>query len=174
MSCAYRFGDRGRALPGGYTQVAIPVFMNKSNEVSIETFFTNSLRREFERSGVAKLSAKDDAPVVLEGEIMSVQFTPSAQVKNPALGFTLPLNAILNTEYRVVVVAKLKLRRKSDQRIMWEQSFNRERVYSAPQIGAEFINSANALYNQSSRLQTISTLADEIMEEAHDALTETF
>jgi hypothetical protein len=175
LACAYHIGDRGRALPGGYDQIAIPVFSNKSDEVSIETYFTNALRREFERSKVARVTSKDEAPVTLEGEITKVQVIPSAQaLAGQNLGNSLPGNTVLNTEYRVLLTAHLRLRRHSDQKIVWEQEFNREHVYDGPQIGADFINSANALYEQSSRLQTISQLADEMMEEAHDCLTENF
>jgi hypothetical protein len=74
----------------------------------------------------------------------------------------------------VVLTTLLRLRRNSDQRIIWSQEFQRERVYTAPQIGSDFINSADALYDQSSRLQTVAKLADEMMEEAHDVLTENF
>jgi hypothetical protein len=155
--------------------VAIPMFTNKSDEVGIETYFTNALRREFERSKVARLTNKDHAPVTLEGNIRSVEFSPTVQVlAGQALGTTLPGNTVLNTEYRVVLTAQLRLRRNSDQRVIWEQEFQRERVYTAPQIGADFINSADALYNQSSRLQTVAKLPDEMMEEAHDCLTENF
>jgi hypothetical protein len=168
-------GDSVRTLPGGYDQIAIPVFSNKSDEVSIETYFTNALRREFERSQVARVTSKDEAPVTLEGDITKVVVTPTAQaLAGQNLGNSLPGNTVLNIEYIVVVTARLRLRRHSDQKVIWEQEFNREHVYDGPQIGADFINSANALYEQSSRLQTISDLAEEMMEEAHDCLTENF
>lgn len=171
-SCAYHIGDRGRALPGGYDQVAIPVFNNKTDEVSVETYFTNALRREFERSTVAKITSKDAAPVTIEGEVRKIDIIPTVQVLAPANG--LPENSVLNTEYRVVVTTMLRLKRNSDQKVIWEQGFTREAIYTAPQIGLAYINSSNPLYNQSSRLQTVSKLADQMMEEAHDCLTENF
>ncbi len=174
-SCAYHLGDRGRALPGGYDQLAIPVFSNRSDEVSIETYFTNALRREFERSRVAKLMSKDDSPLTLEGEIRRVDVLPSVQIiQGNSTSPDFPVDTVLNTENRITLTVNLRLRRKSDQRIIWEQAFSRERVYSAPRVTLPFINSADPLYNQSSRLQTISRLADEMMEEAHDSLTENF
>ena len=152
--------------------MAIPIFNNRTDEVSVETYFTNALRREFERSAVAKITSKEAAPVTIEGEIQRVDVIPGVPVSSPTNG--LPPNTVLNTEVRVTVMAMLRLKRNSDQKIVWEQAFIRESVYTAPQIGLSYINSANANYNQSSRLRTVSKLADQMMEEAHDCLTENF
>ena len=60
-SCAYRWGSPDRSLPGGYRQVYIPVFKNLTPEPGIEVDFTNALRREFERSKIARISEYDAA-----------------------------------------------------------------------------------------------------------------
>jgi len=172
-SCAYRFGLSERALPGGYTQVAIPVFKNKTPEVGIEPIFTNALIRGFARSQVAKLTDKDAAPVVIEGTILTVKTLSSGPVERRGLA-TLPSDTVLMTQVRLQVTSEVILRRKSDDRVLWQSTFVNEKVYAAPQLGTAVVNSANATYNQSARIEFLSRLAEDMMSEAHDRLTENF
>jgi hypothetical protein len=171
--CAYHFGLTERALPGGYGQVGIPMFKNKSAEVGIEPLFTNSLITHFERSQAARVVDKDMAPVVLEGTINNVVTVQGAVTDSNTL-LSLPSNAVLVTVYRLQVTARLILKRKSDDKIIWQGSFMTEKVYSAPQIGTAIVNSADATYNQSARMQTMGLLAEEMMTEAHDRITENY
>jgi hypothetical protein len=174
-ACAYRFGFSERSLPGGYTQVAIPVFKNMTQQVGVEVPFTNALINRFARSQVARVSDKDSSPLTLEGTIRDIKVEPQAlQTNAPGQLTALPDDAVLVTEYRIVVATDLVLRRKSDEKVVWQGSFTNEKVYPAPRIGTPVINSANATYNQSVRMQTISLVADEMMSEAHDRITENF
>jgi len=174
-ACAYRYGLSHRALPGGYTQIAIPVFTNVTPDVGIEMYFTNALIRRFARSQVARVTDKELAPVVLEGTIRKIEVQPGpAKTNAPGQLPTLPDNAVLTTSYRLVMTAKLILRRKSDDKTMWEGYFTNETEYFAPQVGTPIVNSANATYNQSARQQKIASLAEEMMAEAHDRMTENF
>lgn len=173
--CGYKFGLGDRALPGGYSQVAIPVFKNKSSDVGIETAFTNSLIRRFSRSQVARVSDKDSSPLILLGQIDKVETIQGPAVtKDSEQLQTLPDRAVLTTEYRLKVSAYLILKRKSDEKILWQGSFVNEKVYAPPRIGAAVVNSANATYNHSARMETLARLADEMMAEAHDRITENF
>jgi hypothetical protein len=175
VGCGYRFGISDRTLPGGYSQVAIPVFKNKSADVGIETSFTNALIRRFARSQVARVSDKESSPLLLLGEIVRVETIqgPAATNKSAQLPL-LPENTVLTTEYRLKVTAHLVLKRKSDEKILWQGDFTNEKVYAPPRIGTAVVNSANATYNQSARMDTLARLADEMMAEAHDRLTENF
>lgn len=155
--------------------MAIPVFKNLTQEVGVEMPFTNALIRRFARSQAARVSDKESSPLTLEGTILTINVNDGPKVTNQADGLiTLPNNAVLTTEYRIVVGAKLILRRKSDEKVVWEGGFSSEKVYAAPRIGAPVLNSANATYNHSARMQTISLLAEEMMNEAHDRITENF
>lgn len=175
-SCAYKLGYGERSLPGGYDRLAIPIFENQSDQVGIEVFFTNSLIREFERSRVARVSSTEEAPLALEGVVKGVQIDRAGLVTGGETSEiqNLPANAVLATEYRLLVFVHLRLRRKSDRQIVWEGAFQKEGVYLAPRIGGEGINSANANYNKSAREQRIAQIAEEMMEEAHDRMTENF
>lgn len=171
--CSYKFGLADRGLPGGYSQVAIPVFKNMSSDVGIEVPFTNAMIRRFARSQVATVTGKESSPLILEGTIDKIETASGPAVTNSDLK-SLPEGAVLTTEYRLKIYASVLLKRKSDDKIIWQGSFSNERVYAAPRVGREVLNSANATYNQSARMQTITVLADEMMAEAHDRMTENF
>lgn len=168
-------GDR--SLPGGYKQVAIPVFVNRTQEIGIEVPFTNALIREFETSKIAEVVPMAAAAVRLEGHIESIHYLPRSAAQGGSgqgeIG-ALPDDTVLTTSYQIIVETKLRLRRNSDQAVLWEGSVSNERVYSAPRIGSAVVNSANVLYNQSARHLNITALAGEMMEEAHDRMTENF
>ena len=179
--CAYHVGLTDRSLPGGYKQVSVPIFKNRTEDVGIEAEFTNAMIRRLNRSQAAQVTNKETAPLVMEGTILQIETKRGAGVAGQGTNFSvkseiprLPKDSVLISEYRLVVSANIRLRRKSDDKIIWESNFSNERVYSAPRIGTPIVNSANALYNHSARVDTISMLAEEMMAEAHDRMTENF
>ena len=179
-SCAYRWGFTDRKLPGAYDQVAVPIFENRSEEVGIEVDYTNAFVNRMERSKAAKIVNKNLAPAVVEGSIQTVTVTLGPGVTGSANRTDnkeiprLPEGAVLTTEFRVVVVVKVQLRRSSDQSVLWASTFSGEKTYQGPRIGTAIVNSANAVYNQSARRDTIQRLAEEMMTEAHNRMTENF
>jgi hypothetical protein len=215
--CAhYRFGQLDRALPGGYDRVAIPMFVNDTHEVGVESYFTQALRTEFERSRLARVTSKADAQVILEGTIKSVDFVPGVFVSggtnteelttpnpaptptiipgptptpNPITGIaptatpipplpknSLPANTTLSKQYTASILVHIIARKVADNTILWTGDFTNSRVYLAPLIGdpRNGLNSANSIYNQSSRSLTAAALAKDMMSEAHDRITENF
>lgn len=178
LGCAYHWSLADGTLPGGYRQIAIPVFMNRSQELGIEVDFTNAMIREFERSKVAQVVAADSAPVKLEGEILVVDIQRGAlsigTPNNAGDIAALPNQSVLATSYRMVVRTHLRLRRTSDSAVLWETDLNNEKVYQAPRIGSAVVNSANVLYNQSAKQINFAGLARDMMEEAHARMTENF
>ena len=153
--------------------MAIPIFKNKSTEVGVEPLFTNALIRGIERSQAAKVTDKETAPVILEGTITRIETLQGATKDGKNL-VTLPADSVLVSDYRLRVFAQIKLKRKSDEKVIWQGGFQNEKVYSSPVIGTAIINSANATYNQSARLQALALLAEEMMTEAHDRITENY
>jgi len=177
--CAYSMGVGDRRLPEGYTLVSIPVFRNSTQEVGVEVPFTNAIIRELERSQIAKVVSKSDAQVVLEGNIQKIQYDVANQITCDAAPgqscpIPIPQKTVLNTEYRITVETKLELRRVSDNRVLWSEQFTNQKSYLAPKIGIEGLNSANALYNHSARQENLSSMAVDLMAEAHGRLTENF
>lgn len=170
--CAYRFGAAERQIPGGYLQVAVPVFINRTFETGIEVYFTNALIRQIERSKIAHVTQKSDAEVIIQGEISTLQYTPTlpAQISGPGA----PEKIFLAPEYTITMTANVTVKRKSDMKVLWQGSVSGESIYTAPQIYSYGFSSANPLYNLSARRQNISSMADEMMAEANDRMTENF
>lgn len=168
-SCAYRSGFADRQLPGGYQVVSVPIFKNMTSETGIETIFTNAMVREIERSNIAKVMPAEKTDVSLLGEINSVRYVSSGSQTQG-----LPKGTALNLGYRVLVNVTLRMVRNSDKAQIWSQSFLGERSYSAPRVYMENLNSSNALYNQSSRIDTINVIAKDLMLEAFNLMTESF
>lgn len=166
--CAYHPGHGDRQIPGGYRSIAVPVFKNNTPEVGAEVFFTNAFIREMERSRVGVLTEKKTAQAVLEGTIDGIAFIQSEP--NPSL---IP-GAVLNMQYAVNAKVTLRLRRLSDQKILWEGAFSKQQAYRSPKITVAGLTGANALYNHSARYQNMEILAADMMVEAHDRLTENF
>lgn len=174
LGCAYRWGHTDYRLAGGYEQLAIPVFKNQSREPGVEIYFTNSLVRQFERSKIASVVSESLAPLSLQGVVIGVDYIGESLIESDANSNSLPTGTVLNTQYRVYVTTRLRLVRNSDQKVVWEGEFKNERVYVAPRMESAVTNTADPLYNQSARHLTISKLADDMMLEAHDRMTENF
>ena len=181
-SCiSYKWGNEGRQIPGGYKSVAVPIFQNSTHEVGAEVMFTNSMIEEISRSHLAEVEIKDRAAVVLEGVISDINYVGGGPLtgydaNNPNYSplFPLPADTLLNSEYRVYVTVHISLRRSSDQKVVWSSKFTGERSYLAAKIGTEYLNSANTLYNHSTRQQTLQLIATDLMAQAYDQMTENF
>jgi hypothetical protein len=173
-ACAYHPGFGDRQIPGGYRSIAVPVFKNNTHEAGVEVFFTNAFIREMQRSKIGLLSDRNSAQVTVEGVVDGISYVPHGVVEAGVTNSKLPSGTALNQTYGVVAASTLRLRRNSDQKILWEGSFSKESSYDTPRIGIEPLTGANALYNHSARYQNIEMLAADMMTEAHDRLTENF
>lgn len=175
VSCAYRFGSPERRIPGGYELVSVPVFKNKSQEVSVENIFTQAFRKEVERSSLAKIVSKSDSQAIVEGEITSVQYIAGSEVTRGDSGYEdLPSGVVLSKEYRIYITTQITLKRSSDLAVLWTGTFTGERRYSAPAITKQVISTANPIYNQSARIEHIQLIAEDTMTQAFEQLTENF
>lgn len=173
--CAYHWGQHKRSIPGGYDQVSVPIFVNRTKESGIESFFTASIINEFERSGLARVKSKGDSQIVLEGRVEQIDYVDGTKVDKDDPGYEeLPSGVVLTKEYRVIAKVFVQLRRRSDQKVVWSGEFDGERRYSAPQVTVEGSNTVNPLYNHVARRSTLKVLAKDLMAEAFDRITENF
>lgn len=170
-ACAYRQGVPERVIPGGYKWVRVPIFKNLSQEPGIEVNFTNTMIDEIQKSRVAHVV--DDADIVVEGIIEDVNYTPTAKRTGEETAL-LPRGTVQATEYRIVVLMRVSILRNSDHNVLWSGQFNGERTYTAPQIASAIVNSANPLYNLSARRSNIKEIANDLVAEAFDRMTENF
>lgn len=174
FGCAYRLGSPERKIPGGYQLIAVPIFKNKTKEVSAESYFTKSLIQIIESSSLAKVTDKGESQAIVLGEIESIRYDAGAQVSNTTQGINLPESVVLTKEYRVMIKSRIKLVRSSDQAVLWEGEFSGEQRYPAPLITKQKVNTANAIYNQSAHVLGIEQIAKDMMSEAFDRMTENF
>ncbi|MFN7903574.1 MAG: LptE family protein [Pseudobdellovibrionaceae bacterium] len=173
VGCGYSFGPKDRSIPGGYKKIAVPIFKNKSQEVGAELSFTNSLLQEFQRSKVADVVPESMAEAIIRGEITSIKYTGQGNLK-AGVNNTLPLDTVLAAEYLINLEVSVVLVRAVDGKVLWQSVFRGEKTYYAPQITRVGLNSANPLYNLSSRRQNIDLMALDLMAEAYGRITENF
>lgn len=173
--CAYQLGSAGRSIPGGYKQISVPVFKNKTQEVGIEVSFTNALIQEFERSRVARVVGNSLSEVAVIGTIDKIQYLPGAKrLSGDSATPLMPNGTALASEYRILLTVTVRLIKQADSHELWKGSFNGERTYQAPQVTLAGVNSVNPLYNLSARRQNVNLMASDLMLEVHDRITENF
>ncbi|MBK9321422.1 MAG: hypothetical protein IPM97_00445 [Bdellovibrionaceae bacterium] len=164
-----------RSLPGGYKYLSIPVFKNLTQETGPEVGFTNAIIKEFERSEVAKMTSENLSDVKILGVITSIQYLPGTGIKaEEQQGVYLPKGTVIANDYRIRVSVRVSVVRQADNSEIWSGTFSGERTYVAPKITLAGVNSANPLYNLSARRQNIDSVANDMMAEAHDRITENF
>ncbi|MEK6774464.1 MAG: LPS assembly lipoprotein LptE [Bdellovibrionota bacterium] len=173
-SCAYRWGTTTRSLPGGYRQVSIPIFKNKTPEVGIEVPLTNALIQEFQKSSITQVINNDKSQVEIIGEIFSLKYDSGGGGEQPSTSNYLPQGTVLAKSYNTTLDVRIRMIRKSDQVEIWSGNFRGERSYNAPFVTLSGVNSINPLYNLSARRQSIDAISLDLMAEAYDRISENF
>lgn len=173
--CAYRLGGGSGRIAGGYRQVSIPMFKNRSQETGMEVAFTQALHQQFMRSNHMQVVDEPKAEVRVEGEITSITYFPDAKrTANDSSSGYLPDGTVIAAKYNIQAFAHMRVIRRSDGEVLWEGVFKGERPYSAPQVTLSGLNSVDPLYNLSARRQNIEIIADDMMVEAYSRMTENF
>lgn len=156
-------------MPGGVTDLRIPMFKNLSHEVGIENYFTNALIDEVNHSRVAKLNPYSEYELL--GTIESVRYISSGIESVGKIGKD---ELTLNRENRVVIVINVTLKKRYDESVIWSNKFTGERAFAAAMVKAPVLSGVNPLYNLSARRRNIAELALDIIAEAADKMTEQF
>jgi hypothetical protein len=159
--------------------VYIQMFENRSAEVGAEASFTQALTRELQRSGFAIVSTKEAADLVLSGTILNVFSVDGAPItrffeEDHAAGTSRRFEATLFRQFNLSVQASLKATRSRDDQVIWQTNLRGQKSYRGAEVTRQGARSSNVLYNQSRRAQTVKLIAQEMMEEAFDRLTENF
>lgn len=177
--CGYQVGYGDRSLPDGVKSVHIPIFENETYQTGAEVQFTNALIAEIHDSKIARIASKKTAEAVLKGRVIRVDFvqanidsrkrdedTKTSGIRN------LPRGTVIPTEYLARVTLEVQMFK--NEKLIWKQWLRDERLYDAPQLGLEVINTANANYNRTARETVIKDLARVMMHELYGRLTENF
>jgi hypothetical protein len=81
-SCGYRMTPVGGVVPEGTKTIAIPVFLNNTNEPYVDTVLTQDVVNEFLTDGRLKIADLEDADIILRCKIMRFILTPAAYTSN--------------------------------------------------------------------------------------------
>lgn len=77
-ACGYRFTPRGGLVPENAKTLAVPVFLNNTNEPYVDVELTKAVVDEFLTDGRLKIANLDDADLVLRGKVVKFTLTPAA------------------------------------------------------------------------------------------------
>ena len=172
-SCSYKVGNLNRSLPGKHKFIAVPTFKNQSNDPGAESYFTNALLEEMLRADFLKVVRQERAELVLEGSILKIDHEPEGTVDSDEKS-ELPDNTILNLNYNTRAIVELRLRRTSDQKVIWSSVFSGNRTTPAAQIGDSALNSSNTVYDYSAKNYSLRVISRELMQQAFTRMTEDF
>jgi hypothetical protein len=86
LGCGYHFTGGAAALPDGIRAVRVPVFKNRTADVSVETTFTEAMRVQLERAQVLGGPASD---AVLEGEVVALSTSQTPAANNALASYRL-------------------------------------------------------------------------------------
>lgn len=170
--CSYHLGRLGRRLPGGAKNIHVKMFENRTQEVGIESDFTNSFVSELARTGIADVTAEHDADAYLVGIIHTVD-SPGTSSRPMADAAANGNRATLFTDYQTRVTIVLRLLDKNNKEL-WQGQVLGERNYKAPQLTLPSLRTANPLYNQSARRQNLKEISKTMASEAVLRMTENF
>lgn len=174
-ACAYHWGGTKRSLPGGYRQVAIPMFKNHSMETGAEIYFTNSLIQEFVRTPTARVVDTDRAEAVILGQIEQIKINADkTSLTKSETSNSLAENTVLAPTYKSYYEVTLRFVRKKDQVVLWQDKFIVAGSFTSPVVTSPWISTVNPIYLQSMRNNHVAEISSRLMSEAYDRLTENF
>ncbi len=152
--CSYRFTGSG-ALPSGMTRIYISVIQNKTAEVGIENFLTDSLINEFMLRRKNAIATREDADGVLTGSIEYVQDATIAHSTQTT-----------STQRRVSVGANLKLT-DTHGKVVWATAgINSNQVYN--------VVSTDKMATEQNKKAAIQVLSRRLAERIFNRLTDDF
>ncbi|SRR5712692_11924364 len=145
--CGYRFTAGGAGLPGGIREVYAPIFVNKTPEPGLEAIFTQAMREQLIRAGVAGSSHSD---AQLMGEVQSVSGAPTILTSGGTLA-----------SYRLFAQIGVRLRN------------NGADVPNAAVVVAgqeDYLPGKNILESEANRTAALRRLSESLARDAYDRL----
>lgn len=109
-SCGYHLSGTGGLVPEGTKRIAIPVFINGTNEPYVDVDVTQAVVQEFLVDGRLKVVSPEDAELVLRGKVSKFEAIP--------ISFT--ANAYVQ-QYKVRIVVEASLEDLRTKKILWQE-----------------------------------------------------
>jgi len=109
-SCGYRLSGSGGLTPTGAKTIAIPVFLNGTNEPYVDSDVTQAVIEEFLADGRLRVAGLEEADLVLHGkvtrfELIALSYSPDAIVQ----------------QYKVRLVVEAGLEDLKTRKILWQE-----------------------------------------------------
>ena len=154
-ACGYSFRGRQNNLPSDVRTIAVPVFKNLTNELRIESVFTDEVIFQFTRSQMVRVVDEAQADAVLRGEIVEVAVEDVAYTATET-----------SSQRRVKVTVKAKLTRRRDKKILWQDRRLVQR--------RNFLVNSDPLVTEQLKQAAITELAKSMAQTLHDRVLENF
>lgn len=111
LACGYRLSGTGQLVPEGTRTIAVPGFINNTNEPYVDIEVTKAVADEFIADGRLRVVDVESADVVLRGrvvkyEVVALSYTTGSYVQ----------------QYRVRIVVDANLDDMRSQRTLWRES----------------------------------------------------
>jgi len=92
-SCGYHLSGTGGLVPEGSRLIAVPVFINGTNEPYVDVEVTQAVVQEFLTDGRLKVVSPEEAELVLHGkvtkyEVLPLSYTASAHIQQYKVSLT--------------------------------------------------------------------------------------
>ncbi len=140
--CGYRLRSAVAPLPGGLRSLAVPTFVNETQAYRLEQRITRAVVSEFMHRTRARItSVAEEADAVLYGEIRSLSSNPVTFGQDT-----------FGSAFMVAVQASVRLVRRSDGKVLWENTdlLFRERYVLNPRV-TEFFSEQNPALDRLAR-----------------------
>ncbi len=155
-SCGYHVTPVGGIVPESAKTIAIPGFINGTNEPYVDVEVTRAVTEEFLTDGRLKVVSLEAADVVLRGRVVSFDLTPQSYTVESYV-----------QQYMVSMRVKVRLEESKTQKILWQEKglstvFLSSYPVSVGNITATKIVKDGAIKNASKDLA--STLRSRVLE----------
>jgi hypothetical protein len=109
-SCGYHVTPVGGIVPESAKTIAIPGFINGTNEPYVDVEITRAVVEEFLTDGRLQVASFEAADVVLRGRVVSFDLTP--------LSYTVDSYV---QQYRVNISVNVSIEEAKTQKILWQE-----------------------------------------------------
>lgn len=109
-SCGYHFSGTGGLVPEGARFIAVPVFINGTNEPYVDVEVTQAVVQEFLTDGRLKVVSPEEAELVLHGKVTKYKVMP--------LSYT-DLSHV--QQYKVNLTVDARLEDLRTKKVLWQE-----------------------------------------------------
>lgn len=110
-SCGYRMSGTGSLVPEGVRTIAVPAFINATNEPYVDIEITRAVVNEFIADGRLRVADVEGADLALRGKVMKFEVT--------ALSYTADSYV---QQYRVRLVVDVFLEDLRTRKVLWKET----------------------------------------------------